>query len=114
MWEAVATVMTTVCAKRGRNRRSHNPEGPSPEATNTISLPSGERANENGSVVGGVLISVRTSLLGTKDPSRKCAMDSPSRAVTTPDEIAVAKSCRLLILGTELKPSASASPCQIH
>ena len=59
--DAAPSVPANGCAVVAASDRSQRRDAPSPDATKTICRPSGERANDVGSLVAGVTISVRVS-----------------------------------------------------
>src|SRR5262245_49913725 len=77
---AAPSVPASGCADVADSDRSQRREGPLPDATKTIWLPSGESENENGSVVGGVTISVRISDATGGGASRRYRVAGIARA----------------------------------
>ena len=73
------SVPFSACAVVAARDRTQSRDTPSSEATNTIRRPSGESANDPGSSVVGVLISVRVSG-GAGGISRRCRSASTASA----------------------------------
>src|SRR5215218_4085379 len=81
--EAAPSVPASGCAVVVASDRSQIRDAPSLEATYTMCLPSGERANESGADVAGVLISTRVSAGATGGTSVRCRTAGTASAAAT-------------------------------